>query len=132
MRYQDLNAINNKVSKRRRRDKDHLEIRSESSVITRTYGFSNIVYGGSIINHKIIDHLPLTKTHLSGNLVIDNLCRHISWQGSIKAYSERSEDAKQCTPRGAGRLPEVRKIIDSRQFAWNFFLQSEKEYFPDY
>ena len=121
MRYQYLNAVKNKATKRRFGNKGHLEFRSESSLISGIYDIFRLVNESSMLSVEIVNELPLTKAHLSGNLVIDNLCRHIGWQDSIKAYSERFEDAKQCTPNGAGKLPEVGKINDSRQFAWNFF-----------
>ena len=121
MRHQYRNAVKNKVTKRRCGNKGRLEFRNESSLISRIYNIFRCVNKGSILNIEIVYELPLTNTHLSGNLVIDNMCRRISWQDSIKAYSERFEDAKQCTPNGAGKLPEVGKINDSRQFAWIFF-----------
>jgi len=98
MGFQYNNAVNNSVNKRRCGHKSKLDFRNESSIITGTYDNTSFAYVGSSLNFKIIDELPLTNAHLSGNLVIDNLRRLESWQDTIKANSERSEDAKQCIP----------------------------------
>ena len=91
------------------RSKDHLDNRIKSSLITDTCDNSRLFDFVSVFYLKIIEWLLLTKASLSGNLVVDNL-----YADSKKAYSEQSEDAKQCTPGGAGRLPEVEENINSR------------------
>ena len=110
---------------------DQFIVRRKTSLIPISYDNPGYLQICSLFILQINDAAPLTNPSLSGNLVIDNLCRRsIQSADSIKAKPERSGDAKQCIPSinsegidaGNGRLPEVRNNIDSRQSAWNFFL----------
>jgi len=110
---------------------DQFIVRRKTSLIPISYDNPGYLQICSLFILQINDATPLTNPSLSGNLVIDNLCRRsIQSADSIKAKlrhktwrtrqavwrAERSGDAKQCIPSinsegidvGNGRLPEVR------------------------
>lgn len=100
------------IQKRRQTKISGLYSRQVTQIIA--YSYKNLPYPAiktsNLSKDQIIKKntklLPLTRTCLSGNLVLDNL-----ELDPKKANSEQSEDAKQCTPQyGVGRLPESRNF----------------------
>jgi len=134
--YYNIGNVNARTKGERFREKSN--VRSKTSLFARVYDISGYSWEDDLKKFKLFNRLPLTNTHLSGNLVLDNLCRldkgklppqfRADAPGSLACGAIRGRKAvhpsinSERVDAGAGRLPEVGNNIESRQFAWIFFV----------